>query len=264
MSDKYIRFRTEETAGPVVNDPRGHGHDVLIPRSAFEAVALKVLADVASDAARSAPNHAKEAALALGRLACFAASWEANRAHDIPIPPEDCGERPGCRACGLGCGEEEDAPEEGDNGWSPSPPFTEPVIVSRCANPDTIPAEPVRELVERIHADSYEHEMTGTRVVKLLHLEGALAEVEHHLPPRKPHGTVDAHLAEQMKDPEFGAEYLREAAERAAEARVGKAVALNRSIISLAEKPHNADDEYLKGQRVLARKTLYALGEEAK
>ena len=43
MSDKYIRFRTEETAGPVVNDPRGHGHDVLIPRSDIEAVVLKVL-----------------------------------------------------------------------------------------------------------------------------------------------------------------------------------------------------------------------------
>ena len=49
---------------------------------------------------------------------------------------------------------------------------------------------------------------------------------------------------------------------KALQATVGTAVALNRSIISLAEKPHNADDEYLKGQRVLARKTLYALGVE--
>jgi len=50
MSDKYIRFRTEETAGPVVNDPRGHGHDVLIPRSAIEAVVLETLEGVFAEA----------------------------------------------------------------------------------------------------------------------------------------------------------------------------------------------------------------------
>ncbi|HUW09211.1 MAG TPA: hypothetical protein VM537_05740 [Anaerolineae bacterium] len=118
------------------------GRGILIgfaERSDIVAVVLEALADVASDAARTTPDDATEARLALDRLACFAANWKAKRPPHIALSPEQIhsiaeGEIPG------GWEEYDDAPDP------------EKVREYVNAAADTILAEPVRELVDFIYA----------------------------------------------------------------------------------------------------------------
>ena len=291
MSDKYIRFRTEETAGPVVNDPRGHGHDVLIPRSAIEAVVLEVLRQFIYRGRTDGAAHSVWTAMdrAWTHTAADQHKWgagredlyaeRANRPRDIPeavvsfdlpgphhvIPgPTEvdaakavygepvrevladineasvaAGEtiedlRKACDELGIphrdGCNDgasratkTADSAAEGTTGANESgadpeePPFS-----PGCQN--TIPAELVREIVDKViywanemhrlvHIHGLPRELTDgfdSLVAWIEDLDGAVAP---SCQSPAPHGTVDAHFAEQMEDPEFRAEYLREAAE---------------------------------------------------
>ena len=86
---------------------------------------------------------------------------------------------------------------------------------------DTIPAEPVREIVDKViywademhrlvHIHGLPRELTDgfdSLVAWIADLDGAVAPSGQS---PAPHGTVAAHLAEQMKDPEFRAEYEAE------------------------------------------------------
>ena len=187
MSDKYIRFRTEETAGPVVNDPRGHGHDVLIPRSEIEGVVLEIYK-------RERQREWEQFADNL-------------RPCDIPETGTVSAESPDT-------GDQADAGEDGlVKGASESD-----------VGPDTIPAEVVREIVDKViywademhrlvHIHGLPRELTDgfdSLVAWIADLDGAVAPSGQS---PAPHGTVAAHLAEQMKDPVFRAAFEAEGEE---------------------------------------------------
>ena len=272
MSDKYIRFRTEETAGPVVNDPRGHGHDVLIPRSAFEAVALEVLEEEDEFDRKIVTSPAFQGVVqALSEIT--AEDWEqfakqvplvyANRTRDIPetgavsAESPDTGDQANAGEDGPVKGastEPCDIPaesgesevrealrkfdqahtpwvvkaltrgwitEEGKEAWNRD---VAPHMFRLYAFlPDKAPESEASAGSGDVCPDTTEATFSATRDGAKLTL-GASGTFEEEpfcgpgsFEPAAPYGTVDAHLAEQMKDPEFRAEYLRGAARVAAE-----------------------------------------------
>ena len=192
MSDKYIRFRTEETAGPAVNDPRGHGHDVLIPRSAIEAVVREVLAE------ENKCDHPYRQRYVFGPGAICDVCFQCKRPWP-EVEAEKAANRP------------RDIPEA-------IPVFyEEPIWVDG--------EERIQGHVEYSHIKAVVLQIlravsaAGLAITK----EGAgsyamfvLGEAASQIAaspnrPRdipEPHRTVDAHLAEQMEDPEFRAKYL--------------------------------------------------------
>ncbi|HUW08551.1 MAG TPA: hypothetical protein VM537_02435 [Anaerolineae bacterium] len=264
-----------------------HIHSAHVKRSDIVAVMLEALADVATDAARATPHDAKEALLALDRLACFAANWEANRVPDAPdtipiasareladaVPPflSNASGGPAMTSTSfvgdLKVGGDvvpdtipadsvrqlmdglrvwtirhwNDLPQNVREDWGymvaehyaalhgvsfdPVTPEELRAMDDKLA-PETVPAEPVRELVDL--EDEWFAEVDGRSADEWVDLEGRLhgarAKVKDSLPPRAPHGTVDAHLAEQMKDAAFREQYLREALKMVA-AEVARLVA---------------------------------------
>jgi len=121
----------------------------------------------------------------------------ANRPRDIPETGTVTTESPDT-------GDEADAGEDGPvEGASESD-----------VDPDTIPAELVRELDRALMAWSV-RVLGGNKLSKevkqdwneLVAPQWGVISHALDLSPPKPHGTVNAHLAEQMEDPEFRAAY---------------------------------------------------------
>ena len=179
-------------------------------RSEIEAVVLEVMECVASGAWNRAQS--RECQLAM-ELLVNSATREREEAQAEALDTENANRPRDKPETGTVTTESPDTGDEADAGEDgPVEGASESDV-----DPDTIPAELVRELDRALMAWSV-RVLGGNKLSKevkqdwneLVAPQWGVISHALDLSPPKPHGTVNAHLAEQMEDPEFRAEYEAE------------------------------------------------------